>query len=252
MGKRATETNDTEGNIYTLKRFTVRDGRYRREVKEKLIQEHGCKCGYCGGTFFGAEGVVLDNYYPRSLFPEKEGDYDNYVLACRNCNTIKGAKIPVDENGKKLILHPYKDDYSEHMHIDDKGYLIADTPEGESTINLMQLNRSEMDAVFRSVDPMWNAFRVENDNPLKDYEASIKNIKKLLTVADGIKDKELRHYSYRMIYGNVISAMEAFLAFTIVKLLRFNTDLKWRFVENYEFNGLKLSFDQPGSEGEIL
>ena len=206
-----------------------------KSTKDKLIKKYGCVCGYCKAELFDGNYFYLDHYYPRSLYPEKEFEEDNCVLACAYCNKIKCSTLPV-VNGKKRILHPYMDDYSAHMHMDGDGKLIFDTPEGESTIEIMKLNRETLCRYRLSNPSFWNKKQLGDDDPTKSYNTSIGYIKKLLAETQKIKDSEIRRYSLRMLYGNVVTVMETFFSSTIVRLIRLNEKLKWRFVEKYDWS----------------
>ena len=65
------------------------------EVKRAIFERDGGACTYCGST----ESIALDHVMPWS----RGGDdtADNLVLACRSCNSQKGAKTPEEWRGTR-------------------------------------------------------------------------------------------------------------------------------------------------------
>lgn len=205
-------------------------------IKEKLIKKHGCTCGYCKAKFFDENFLDLDHFYPRSRYPEKVADVDNYVLSCRYCNIRKSATSPESEKGERQILHPYIDNYSDHMRMDGCGRLIPVTSAGEFTIKMFNLNRETL-CQYRLSNPFeWNVEQSEKENPLKNYQTSIAYVENLLMLTKKIDDPKVKQYSLRLLYGNVITAMETYLSSTLVHLIRHNEKIKWQFVEKYDWN----------------
>lgn len=205
------------------------------QIKDKLIDKYGCTCAYCKVNFFDKSALGLDNYYPRSIYPEKIDDEKNYVLACHICNRVKSAKSPISKDGKKNILHPYEDDYTMHMHLEGRGLLVPDTQEGESTIQLLNLNREAL-CIYRDSNPMsWTVKRSDKEDPKKNYQKTIKYIEDILKLASVATTVEVKEYLFKMLYSNIITAMETYLSSTIDRLLCLNEKLKWQFVEKYNW-----------------
>ncbi len=234
-------------NVRTPQKFDY------RFIRNKLIEKHGCTCGYCKAKFFDEKALALDSYYPRSTYPEKQNDEENYVLACHICNAIKSNKLPISvDGGKKNILHPYKDDYSVHMHLGDSGLLVPDTEEGASTIDILKLNREALCQYRRSNPMTWNTLWSEIENPKDNYQTSIKYVEDILKLAVQNKDANVKEYLFRMLYGNVITAMETYLSSTIIQLLRNNEQLKWQFVEKFDWGPESFSLNKIKKEYEEI
>lgn len=114
-------------------------GRYRDKLRD--LYEH--RCGYCkraeeelGGS---GEFFQVDQFRPKSLFPELADDLDNLVYCCATCNRMKGASWPSDSDGS--LLHPLKDDWAAHMRQACSGMLEPVTDSGARTIQILGLNR---------------------------------------------------------------------------------------------------------------
>jgi hypothetical protein len=57
-----------------------------------LIKTIGPYCSYCG--MFVRASLAVEHMLPKSEFPGKSVDWDNFLLACTNCNSLKGSKPP--------------------------------------------------------------------------------------------------------------------------------------------------------------
>jgi hypothetical protein len=63
-----------------------------RDAYEPLLARLGPYCSYCERRYPG--DLAVEHIQPKdiSLYPQLEGRWDNYLLACRNCNSTKGCK----------------------------------------------------------------------------------------------------------------------------------------------------------------
>lgn len=76
-----------------------------KDLQDLLDGLFHSKCAYC-------EGLVprdIEQYYPKSKFPERMYRWDNLLFACKNCNTDKGQRFPMDGT-TPLLIDPCKDD----------------------------------------------------------------------------------------------------------------------------------------------
>lgn len=64
------------------------------DVKRAVYERDGSACTYCGAT----EDLALDHVVPWSR--GGADTVDNLALACRSCNTQKGAKTPEEWRGR--------------------------------------------------------------------------------------------------------------------------------------------------------
>ena len=212
-------------------RFTNKN---RQLILEKLVEKYGYKCAYCGVEVFG--NIYLDNFYPRTKYPDKIACEDNYVLSCASCNMIKRDISPIDENGETIILFPYSENYKNEIQIIGSGEAVGVTEAAKSTIQKLLLNRpllieyrmSHIDEYLEEIN--------DGEPPIGVYKESIKEIKELSTVASN-SSGTTQSYFNKMIYGNLISVMELYLQKVAVKLVKENEDYYWKFVEGYKWEG---------------
>lgn len=211
-----------------------------RVIREKLIATHGNKCGYCGSEMTFNNILEIDSYLPKSKYSEEAG-LENYVLSCPICNRIKGDKVPIDDNGKVLILHPYKDAYWTEIQINKDGIAEGKTEAGRNTVQMMYLNRPEL--VSYRLHNIANFIETINDKhtAYEVYTYSINQIENLLKL--DIEESELKEYFYRMIYANVIASMEAYLSKTIILIVLNNNDMFWNFVNKFDWNKEKVCME---------
>ena len=111
---------------------------FDRETLRRLYQ---FRCGYCDTSEVdvGAE-LEVDHYQPRS----KDGsdNFSNLVYCCSACNRFKGnywnPSLP------QRVLHPRRDDLTEHFREDEDGTLIPLTETGRFHVERLQLNRPRL------------------------------------------------------------------------------------------------------------
>lgn len=113
----------------------------RRKLLESLLQEFDGRCAYCGSKLGVTSRPEIEEYYPKTRYPERATDPTNLLVACSACNAAKGAKFPVDPQGTPLLLNPRFDDYSKHLAQEPSGLVTALTRRGGVTIETCQLNR---------------------------------------------------------------------------------------------------------------
>jgi uncharacterized protein (TIGR02646 family) len=89
------------------------------------------------------EGTDIEHFYPRASYTERSFMWNNYLLACSNCNSnYKRNQFPVDAAGRPIMLDPTVDDPAEHLSFTPTtGRLVGLTERGELTIEICGLNR---------------------------------------------------------------------------------------------------------------
>lgn len=66
---------------------------YKRQIKRETFRDCGRRCVYCG-TVLGLENATLDHVIP--LCRGGSSLPGNLVSACRGCNQLKGALLPIE------------------------------------------------------------------------------------------------------------------------------------------------------------
>lgn len=110
----------------------------REEERQRLRMQYDFRCGYCGvrETDVGAE-LTIDHFQPRSQ--DGSDASENLVYCCHACNEFKGDYWQPDT--VRHILHPLRDDLSQHVAENEDGLLQALTETGAFHIQRLHLNR---------------------------------------------------------------------------------------------------------------
>lgn len=113
------------------------------------------RCMYC----LDSHGSDIDHFWPKSPYPERAFQWDNWLLCCTECGRIKGTKFPLARNGRPLLVNPFNEDPWRHLDFDvDTGNLTARyvkalkaySPKGVATVEALDLNvREAMAAGYR-------------------------------------------------------------------------------------------------------
>jgi uncharacterized protein (TIGR02646 family) len=61
-----------------------------QQSRGHLITRLGAYCSYCERYLGG--NIAVEHIQPKSKKPQLELDWDNFLIACNNCNSIKGDK----------------------------------------------------------------------------------------------------------------------------------------------------------------
>lgn len=116
-----------------------------------LMSRIGSYCSYCERSLNG--NVAVEHVLPKTLHKDFELEWDNFLLACNNCNSTKGHKPVILDN----YLWPDKDNTVLAFEYGEGG-LVSISPSlaqsikqlAENTIKLVGLDR------YPSPDPLIN------------------------------------------------------------------------------------------------
>lgn len=139
-----------------------------KRLKVHLHEVFHGKCGYCEIKIDHPELGTVDRYRPNNGVRDKNEFYqdlywwltfewNNLIYACKECNQYKGNYFPIKgrralnekddyENEHRMLLNPYLDETGKHLnyiHSND-GHIDALTDEGNQTIELLRLNRTNL------------------------------------------------------------------------------------------------------------
>jgi hypothetical protein len=94
----------------------------------------------------GEENFELDHFRPRSLFPERTGDFYNLYYACHPCNHLKADRWPppaLEATGVTFV-DLCQDNFDDHFEPPADGRWTPLTPAAAYTIDTLRLNRSHL------------------------------------------------------------------------------------------------------------
>jgi hypothetical protein len=136
--------------------------RFRNVLEDAFFK----KCAYCETKLDALIKPTIEHYRPKAGITGVAGHPGYYWLAfawgnllpvCNPCNSAKANKFPlkagthVSPEGSidaevPLLLNPLTPGFnpSQHFLIQDDGKLVGRTPEGESTIEICNLNRERL------------------------------------------------------------------------------------------------------------
>lgn len=114
-------------------------------LRRLVYQRAGGCCEYCQiPDQFSFHSHQIDH-----VIPEKHGghtDVANCALACILCNQHKGSDLAsIDPLTQQItpLFNPRQQHWAEHFALAEDGALVALTPTGRATIQLLQLNLLE-------------------------------------------------------------------------------------------------------------
>lgn len=137
-----------------------------KELKNYLHTAFHGKCGYCETKIGISDQGNVDRYRPNNGVRSQKNYYqdlywwvnfewDNLIYSCKECNQYKANYFPIkglraqDENDDlkkehRMLLNPYEDQPNEHLSYDSDGNIIPLTDEGNQTISLLRLDRTDL------------------------------------------------------------------------------------------------------------
>lgn len=114
----------------------------RADAEALYAAFHG-KCAYCEARMAHVSSPHVEHYRPKSKFPDRMFDWQNWLLSCGRCNDRKWAHFP-DCDCQPCLLDPTAEDPS--MHLDFlRARVLGRTRRGEETIKLVGLDRSPLE-----------------------------------------------------------------------------------------------------------
>ncbi|MDQ3254383.1 MAG: HNH endonuclease [Acidobacteriota bacterium] len=147
------------------------------ELRQAVRRAYDFACGYCGVREEDAGSLLeLDHFEPRSA---GGGDgLENLVYCCTTCNRLKGDFWSTSTTEKRL-LHPQRDDFSQHLRFEPDGLFTALTETGSFHLARLRLNRPPLVALRRE--------RAENAglrDELEQAQAVQKSLRERLVALD--------------------------------------------------------------------
>ena len=118
---------------------TVRQRAEMKEYAEILRQRFHGKCAFCESK---KEDLQIEHFRPkdRNKYPELMFVWENWLMACSDCNKKKGTKFPL-ENGEACFIDPATVNPAEHIDFFES-HILSQTKRGKITIQEIQLDRT--------------------------------------------------------------------------------------------------------------
>lgn len=222
--------------------------KFNRELKDLLIKESQNRCVYCEETVGITSFGVIDNYYPKSLYPNLAIDWENLFLSCQHCNTLKGRFDPRIE-GELVILHPSFDNIPDHIVETDAGFLDGKSEKAVNTINLFNLNRPQLvskrlqNSLLRKLtdEGYLAASSIINNEYYNNFKENISSLELLLTTQ--IYQEKQKQLFYNMIYANIITSLETYLSDAFINTVISDQYYIKKFIKTFkDFKNVKVEY----------
>lgn len=162
------------------------------DAKDDLINRIGQFCSYCERSV-PKSNLAIEHVIPKKPYPDYELEWENFLLACTNCNSIKGDRGITPDNLSDYLL-PHIDNTFKYLEYDNNGVVkpkngIPETfsQKASNIIELVGLNRVPGHSNFSNKDDRWykrkevwesaNDFKKVFSNPNSNKDEIIKLIK---------------------------------------------------------------------------
>ena len=78
----------------------------KSEVAAGLDACFRCKCAYCEGV----AAQDIEHFYPKTQYPDRMFQWENFLRGCKNCNNFKRHHFPLTPTNNPELLDPCSDD----------------------------------------------------------------------------------------------------------------------------------------------
>jgi len=207
-----------------------------QKIRQILNEEFDGKCAYCKSSIGVTSQGMVDNFYPKSKYPDKAYQLDNLLLVCQICDMSKADYFPTDEKGEPLLLNPRFEEYNEHIKIDKTGLVTHLTEKGRITIDALNLNRPalvENRKLKQLEKELFENFKKVNKDYFSNFEENIKLIRSLIQITS-ITSKDESQYLKNMLFSNVITCIEAYLSDALKAIVMSKKEYLRKFVETFK------------------
>lgn len=115
------------------------------DVREFVQRRAQGSCEYCR---LPQEASILPHQVDHIIGKQHRGSDDstNLCLCCIRCNLKKGpniASIDPDTGHVVALYHPRRQTWQEHFGVSSDGTIQGQTPEGRSTVQLLDMNEGD-------------------------------------------------------------------------------------------------------------
>lgn len=136
------------------------------------------RCMFCEDS----RGTDMEHFWPKTPYPARTFDWPNLLLVCGGCNQAKGARFPLDEQGRPLLIDPTAEDPWDYLFFDSAtGNVTArftrdgfTHPKGKTTAGLLPLDHEAVTEgrlqVCRNLTRAVSVFLAEYSNAPNDTD----------------------------------------------------------------------------------
>ena len=195
-----------------------------KSVQDRLKKIYSLKCAYCEKKLLDAPKHI-EHYRPKDSYFWLAYSWDNLLLSCGECNSIKGVDFKVensqisygnekfddihslglkyDKKEKPYIINPEKDDVLNYIKYRADGTIYSDDKRVEHTIEIAcKLNRKELvekreeiinDFVYK-IEEHYTLFQINGD--ISRFFPDVK-----LFIEKVVRESEFYSLRYYMIYN---------------------------------------------------
>jgi len=172
-----------------------------QKVKTDLEKIYNKKCAYCESSICAVSYSHIEHYRPKNKYYWLAYAWDNLLLSCQRCNTIKGQEFKINKtklNYKQQSLNDLHDkisdfneiekpellnpeietDFDNHFTFNIKAEIIPKSERMRYTIEACDLNRTEL--LVNRLE-IWNEIKFINTLSESKNEAKQNIIKYLKT-----------------------------------------------------------------------
>jgi uncharacterized protein (TIGR02646 family) len=230
---------DDEGN---KKQFSE-----HREAQPDLIDRLGEYCSYCERPI----DPDIEHKLPKQkeFYPELECDWNNFLLACKNCNSTKGAYMRNPENcrpGQKPLLSDYywpDSDNTAYIFEYQKGGLVTVNPNLSNPEKEKAEKTLELTGLYRYPGNPDNP-RSWKNKPKEKFKRWTKRINAWKEAEDALND--LKKTDTTQIRELIIKSAKAIGFFSVwMTVFRDDPDMLKRFIKAFPGTA-KECFDEHG------
>jgi hypothetical protein len=204
-------------------------------LKQSLFKKFNNQCAYCGVNLSQPAVADIDHFYPKSKYPEFSQDISNLLIVCKRCNTTKRDSFPLDGGGNPLLVNPTTEKMSDHISIDDNGYLTGTTEKGKATISTLNLNNEALvnQRILKSINmDFYDGSKRSGAEITNELKSNLQKISDLNTLAL-LDTPILKSHMAHMLYANSITLLETYLCDRFIALVRSHKKYMRAFVKNF-------------------
>lgn len=158
LGQRSERVSQaTDSQAEARKLWRSKNNQAFREIKATLAEMAPGRerYMYCEDS----QGTDIEHFHPKTTYPEKAFEWENYLLACSHCNSNeKRDQFPLDDDDRPLLIDPTREDPLDHLALSPRtGKYRPRGPKGQPSIEVFGLARAILEGGRKDA---WTALEV--------------------------------------------------------------------------------------------